>query len=156
PGGAGQWVALLPTGANHDCNDADPSISPSATEIIGNTVDENCDGLVQCFVDVDGDGFIGTNIDTCGAPGTSYGTPPGGDCCDNSNQTFPGQGACFTTANACGSFDYNCDGGAVSCYAGGTATCDSDPDTGECIGGGGAWVGGMPACGSSGMMHHCI
>lgn len=39
-----------------DCNDADPSINPSAVEIPNNTVDENCDGLIV-IIDADGDGY---------------------------------------------------------------------------------------------------
>ncbi|MEO6037704.1 MAG: putative metal-binding motif-containing protein, partial [Saprospiraceae bacterium] len=31
---------------NLDCNDSNPAVNPSATELCGNTVDENCDGTV--------------------------------------------------------------------------------------------------------------
>jgi hypothetical protein len=39
-----------------DCNDTDASINPDATERVGNTVDENCDGDWLCYEDADGDG----------------------------------------------------------------------------------------------------
>jgi hypothetical protein len=36
-----------------DCDAADPAISPDASEICGDAVDENCDGATDCVYDVD-------------------------------------------------------------------------------------------------------
>jgi hypothetical protein len=52
---------------------------------------------VDC--DRDKDGFQSTS------PGCG-----GKDCCDNDARTHPGEQAFFTSENACGSFDYDCDG----------------------------------------------
>src|SRR4051812_29617533 len=41
-----------------DCDDANPAIFPGAREILGNGIDENCNGLADDVnLDVDGDGF---------------------------------------------------------------------------------------------------
>ena len=40
-----------------DCNDSNPSRFPTATEVVGNGIDEDCDNGDLCFVDSDGDGF---------------------------------------------------------------------------------------------------
>ena len=70
--------------ADVDCDDTDPTINPGATEVPGNTIDENCDGVAE---DVDGDGVTAAN----------------GDCDDLDPAIFPGQ---FET---CDSIDNNCD-----------------------------------------------
>ncbi len=64
-----------------DCSDsADPSantaaVNPSATEIMNNGIDDDCDGVVdQGTTDADGDGY----------------SPAGGDCDDNDATTYPG------------------------------------------------------------------
>jgi hypothetical protein len=54
-----------------DCNDADPAIAPGRSEIVNNSVDENCDGIRE--FDVDRDGYR--------APGT--------DCNDNNKAVHP-------------------------------------------------------------------
>ena len=46
-----------PTVPATDCDDANPNISPGVTELIGNGIDENCDGNEECYADVDTDGF---------------------------------------------------------------------------------------------------
>jgi len=40
-----------------DCDDGNASVYPGAPEIIGNGIDDNCDGLVDTCSDCDGDGF---------------------------------------------------------------------------------------------------
>ena len=40
-----------------DCNDANASIFPGAREIFSNGIDENCNGIDDVNLDVDGDGF---------------------------------------------------------------------------------------------------
>jgi hypothetical protein len=66
------------------------------------------------YLDSDGDGYgVGTGISHCGTtPPTGYANNAG-DCCDTDANAHPGQSAYFTTADACGSFDYNCDSQAT-------------------------------------------
>jgi CSLREA domain-containing protein len=64
----GDGYKPLPDGT--DCNDTNAAVHPGATEVPGNAVDENCDGIA---VDVDGDGVA--------APA---------DCNDNNAAIHPG------------------------------------------------------------------
>jgi len=87
-----------------DCDDGNPNIHPSAAEVCGNDVDENCDGKMdECgdlCVDSDQDGFVG-KTDDC---------PEGVDCDDNNNQIHP------NAIEVCGnSIDEDCDGYDDSC-----------------------------------------
>ena len=43
-----------------DCDDTLPWVSPADTEIVGNSIDEDCDGEALCWADLDGDGAAGT------------------------------------------------------------------------------------------------
>jgi len=44
-----EWIDLDGdgVGSNADCNDFNPGISPIASEICGNSIDENCDGIAE-------------------------------------------------------------------------------------------------------------
>lgn len=101
--------------------------------------------------DLDGDGALNP---TCG----------GDDCCDSDANVHTGQASFFSTPNACGNFDYNCDGTqekrwtAVGsschlCYLFACCADDGDylsgpPDCGQQAEVGGC--GGWPDCNNNG------
>jgi len=82
-------------GQDGDCNDGDPSIHPTAQEVLVDGVDQDCDGGDACFADMDGDGFgtgttvISADLD-CMDPGEATSDE---DCLDSGTDaaaTFPG------------------------------------------------------------------
>lgn len=92
-----------------DCNDDDESINPDAEEILGDEIDQNCDGIdgkpatcfkgdpLTLFKDADGDGFGLSNetIQFQFACDDAETLPEGfafksGDCDDEDNTVFPG------------------------------------------------------------------
>ncbi len=73
-----------------DCNDDDPNINPNAVEIVNNSIDENCDGIIA-MIDMDEDGF---NSDD--------------DCDDNNSAINPGAAEIANNG-----VDENCDGIAL-------------------------------------------
>ncbi|MCB9641858.1 MAG: hypothetical protein H6728_02165 [Myxococcales bacterium] len=125
-----------------DCNDQDDKIKPGVTDGCDG-IDDDCDGKIDedaqhsdWYEDNDQDGFGGkvafkgclkaSQTEVCTGLGTcvplTYTTPSGlsstyittgGDCCDVDAQAKPGQTGYFPTANACGSFDWNCDNKAT-------------------------------------------
>ncbi|MFM2163367.1 MAG: hypothetical protein RLZZ383_2879, partial [Pseudomonadota bacterium] len=108
-------VAVGVSTNDDDCNDVLPGgnfIYPSAVEIPGNGIDENCDGVESCFLDNDGDGFGGlSTIQTpsfdCNAPNATF---VGGDCDDTRATVNPD--AVEIIAN---NIDEDCDG-VEDCY----------------------------------------
>ncbi|MBK7681529.1 MAG: putative metal-binding motif-containing protein [Bacteroidetes bacterium] len=96
---------------NTDCDDADNSINPGATEAC-NGVDDDCNGLVDdnltfitYYNDFDGDGYgVGAGVSLCSNPGAGYSLVDG-DCNDAVAAINPGaQEICD------GGIDNDCDG----------------------------------------------
>jgi hypothetical protein len=143
-----------------DCQATNPAVHHGAPEAC-NGVDDNCDGNIDegegganCqtwYRDFDGDGWgdAGTSKCLCGPSLLlKYTTQTTGDCCDLDGNARPGQAAWFGTANACGSFDYNCNGSAEKeLTATGFCDCGGIICT-TCVKASG-WDGGVPACGGS-------
>jgi hypothetical protein len=75
-----------------DCDDANPARHPDQPEIVANGVDDNCDGVEECYVDQDNDLWGSsdtrqTSNVTCSGAGFSLRT---GDCDDTDPATYPG------------------------------------------------------------------
>ncbi|MEZ4318394.1 MAG: putative metal-binding motif-containing protein [Myxococcota bacterium] len=70
-----------------DCDDSNASVYMGASEVPGNTIDENCDNQYLCYVDSDLDGYTGGATQTVAAACTSLLL---GDCLDSNATVFPG------------------------------------------------------------------
>ena len=139
------------------CNNVDDVDTEPAVSCTGVSSGSECTSGVCAgsFVDADGDGFgVGAIDFFCGPAAPAGRALQAGDCCDSDSGAHPGQGAFFTTARACGGFDFNCDGAQEKQFAVGNTcktfgscaasdlSCLGDPgDTG--------WSGSVPACGAS-------
>jgi hypothetical protein len=93
-----------------DCDDADSAVHPGAKEIVGDGIDQDCDGRELCFADQDGDGSRTAEMLTsedldCTDAGEATLDLPAGDCDDTSACVRPER------VEACNFRDDNCDGG---------------------------------------------
>jgi len=101
-----------------DCDDTDGAVNPDGTEMPSDGVDSNCDGLEQCYVDEDGDGYrtpdeavVESELTDCVGDGLAGSDAPATDCDDTLGGVYPG--ASETVGD---SIDANCDGLEL-CYA---------------------------------------
>ncbi|MBM4367131.1 MAG: VCBS repeat-containing protein, partial [Deltaproteobacteria bacterium] len=98
-----------------DCDDADASVSPAATETVGDGVDVNCDGAEDCYADADEDNYrtsdtVASADTDCADPGEARDTTPDGDCDDGNAVIYPGG-----LEDPGDEVDGNCDG-EEECY----------------------------------------
>lgn len=123
-----------------DCNDADDTIYPGATEVVADGVDQDCDGHELCFADADEDGYRPSGLATvvsadldCTDPGEATGLASTGDCDDTHPNIHPGA---IEICDA-GRVDEDCNGVADDADSGatGTVTAYTDGD-GDGYGGG--------------------
>jgi hypothetical protein len=115
---SGEATSSVPGG---DCDDTDSAVNPGATELVGDEVDQDCDGVEECYEELDGDGYrtstSGAGLDTdCSDTGEALATAPSGDCDDADATVHPG--ASEVTGDG---VDQDCDG-LETCYA------DADDD----------------------------
>lgn len=91
------------TSDDGDCDDTNPGINPSSTDIVGDLIDQNCDGIDG--TDMDRDGFASE-------------ISGGDDCDDTRDDMNPGTGWFEPTDGT----DQNCDGFDGVGFSGGVLT----------------------------------
>jgi hypothetical protein len=126
-----------PPGAQPDCNDADPAVATPGPEVVGDGVDQDCDGAEQCFVDADRDGSAeaGTlqSADTDCLDRYEAGAGAPADLCVGDQRTGDGDGdglctnldSCPTAVGVDGDVDGVC---SADLCVGDDALGDSDSD----------------------------
>ena len=115
---------------NTDCNDADASINPGASEIC-NAMDEDCDGIADdgltfdtYYADADGDTHGDAAVATTTCDGAPMGYVSNSDDCDDADDTvYPG------VIDLCNGIDNDCDGNIDDDALFTTYYLDNDGDT---------------------------
>jgi MYXO-CTERM domain-containing protein len=116
-----------------DCDDNNAAINPGATELVGDEIDQDCDGTELCYADGDDDGYTADSAGTvsspdllCDSTGEATDDASDGDCDDGSAAYNPGADESDCTDPN----DYNCDGsvGYADGDADGFAACEECDD----------------------------
>lgn len=114
-----------------DCDDADAAVNPAAVDSVGDPIDSDCDGVLLCWADPDGDGFhdgvaaVTSSDADCTDAGEAE-TSAGGDCNAADDRVFPGA----PEEDCADPTDYNCDGsvGETDADEDGWPACDECDD----------------------------
>jgi cysteine-rich repeat protein len=112
-------ACLVPAGYatnSNDCNDSNAGTHPGATEITGNSLDEDCSGMVACYRDQDNDTYGsstvipngypasgGIALTICGVNNVDSLDDTTGDCDDNNASINP------AATESCNGKDDDCD-----------------------------------------------
>ena len=99
---------LTGTGANNDddCDDTDASVNPVASEVVADSIDQDCDRVDSCYTDADGDDY-GTIVVIDGSSlscVTGLGASNDDDCDDTNDDVNPGEAEIVAD-----SIDQDCD-----------------------------------------------
>jgi hypothetical protein len=99
-------TAILFSAVDTDCDDGDAAVHPGAAEGTADGVDQDCDGLELCYLDLDEDGF-GTSATALGAVDCSDSGQAAlsADCDDADAAVFPG-----ASEGVADGVDQDCDG----------------------------------------------
>ncbi|MGZ8735200.1 MAG: MopE-related protein, partial [Acidimicrobiia bacterium] len=84
-----------------DCNDSDATVSPADSEVVADSIDQDCDDVDSCYTDADGDNY-GTTVVVDGSSlncSSGTGAPVSTDCDDSDADTFPGSAASELTTS---------------------------------------------------------
>jgi hypothetical protein len=163
-GDSSEWTYAcdLPSGHvfnNDDCDDWDEDAHPGLTETCDG-VDNNCDGEIDeedstgCenyYLDADGDGFGHETARRClcePEPSAGYDSRDNTDCCDSSYVTNTDETDYHTTANSCGSYDWDCSGSASYRWSD-YGSCGSSLSWDLCYDDPSGWDGSIPYCGNT-------